>query len=109
MPAPGGRRIGAGRKPGVPNKLNADIKAMIVGALQDVGGQQYLAERALDQPQAFMSLLGRVLPLQLTGENGAPIAVDFRWADATPSPQQVIEAEPDMSLGLVFIEADASD
>ena len=73
---------GAGRKPGVPNKLSADIKEMVLGALSDVGGRDYLAARALDQPVAFMGLVGKVLPSQLTGENGAPIAVDFRWADA---------------------------
>ena len=89
MPRIGGKREGAGRKPGVPNKLNATIKQMIVGALDDVGGRDYLAARALDQPVAFMGLIGKVLPLQLTGENGAPIAVDFRWADATPPPPTI--------------------
>lgn len=84
MAGKGGKQPGAGRPKGVPNKLNGDIKAMIVGALQDAGGREYLTARAFDQPVAFMHLIGRVLPLQVTGENGAPISVDFRWADATP-------------------------
>jgi hypothetical protein len=57
---------------------------MVIGALQDVGGRQYLAARALDQPVAFMSLLGRVLPLQVTGEAGGPIHFSFEWAPAQP-------------------------
>jgi len=99
--APGERR--GGRAKGVPNKLNATIKELIVGALDDVGGREYLAARALDQPVAFMGLLGRVLPLQLTGENGAPIAVDFRWADALPATlaEPVIDADETISVTFV--------
>ena len=69
---------------------------MVLGALSDVGGRDYLAARALDTPTAFMGLIGKILPTQLTGENGAPIAVDFRWADALPPPQRdndVIESD----------------
>ena len=80
----GGRRPGSGRPKGAVAKETADIKAMITGALQSLGGVEYFAARALDQPVAFMALVGRVLPLQVTGENGGAIAVDFRWADATP-------------------------
>lgn len=100
MPGNGGRRAGAGRPKGVPNKLNATIKEMVLGALGDVGGQRYLADRALDQPVAFMGLLGRVLPLQITGENGGALAIDFRWADATPdvTDDKTIEATADMVL-----------
>ena len=97
----GGRQPGAGRPKGVPNKLNGDIKAMIVGALSDVGGRDYLAARAIDQPVAFMGLLGKVLPLQLTGENGAPIAVDFRWADATPPPPTI---DADETISVTFVD-----
>jgi hypothetical protein len=38
---PGGN-AGKGRKAGVPNKLTKDLKAMILGALSDAGGQSYL-------------------------------------------------------------------
>lgn len=33
---PGERR--GGRKPGTPNKITADLKAMILGALDEAGG-----------------------------------------------------------------------
>lgn len=84
MPRTGGKREGAGRPKGVPNKLNGDIKTMIVGALCAAGGQDYLLRQAEQNPVAFMGLIGRVLPLQVTGENGGALVVDIHWADATP-------------------------
>lgn len=62
-----------GRKAGTPNKLPAAIKAMIEGALSDVGGQAYLARQAEENPVAFMGLVGKVLPLQITGDKANPI------------------------------------
>ena len=87
MPKTGGRPKGipksGGRAKGTPNKFNADVKAMVLTALNNAGGADYLTERALDCPTAFLALVGRVLPMQVTGANGSPIAVDFRWADAS--------------------------
>jgi hypothetical protein len=71
----GGKREGSGRKPGVPNKINADLKEMILGALSDAGGRSYLAARASDTPAAFLTLIGKVLPMQITGEGGGPVFV----------------------------------
>jgi len=69
--APGERR--GGRTSGTPNKFNADLKNMILGALNDAGGQAYLAARAIDTPGPFLALIGKVLPMQLTGEPGAKV------------------------------------
>ena len=69
-----GRKTG-GRQPGSVNKLNADLKEMILGALSDVGGRDYLALRAKDTPAAFLTLIGKVLPMQITGEGGGPVFV----------------------------------
>lgn len=71
---PGGKRPGAGRKPGVPNKLTGELKEMILKAADLAGGEggtvEYLKTQATANPNAFMSLLGRVLPLQGTGPQG---------------------------------------
>ena len=61
----GGARPGAGRPKGVPNKLTKTIKDAIEAAFDQVGGPDYLARMAEEQPVAFMSLLGKVLPTQL--------------------------------------------
>ena len=63
--ANGGKRPGAGRKKGSVGKIGADVKAMILEAFEGVGGASYLQTQAIDNPTAFMTLLGKVLPLQL--------------------------------------------
>ncbi len=54
-----------GRKAGTPNKLNATVKQAIEAAFDKVGGADYLARMAEDQPAAFMTLLGKVIPTQV--------------------------------------------
>lgn len=55
----------AGRKAGIPNKLNASVKAAIEQAFDKVGGATYLERIARDEPAVFCQLLGKVLPTQL--------------------------------------------
>ncbi len=71
-----GRRAGPGRKKGVPNQVTAELKDMILQSLVDVGGVDYLRERALDPKTApaFLTLLGKILPMQLTGAGGRTLA-----------------------------------
>jgi hypothetical protein len=68
---PGERR--GGRKKGVPNKITATVKEAIEKAFEGVGGHRYLIEQANKNPTAFMTLLGKVLPTQITGAGGGPI------------------------------------
>lgn len=60
--------------------MNAQLKEMILEAAElagnDMGGGgtvKYLRTQATLQPAAFMSLLGRVLPLQIGGDPENPI------------------------------------
>ena len=50
---------------------------MIVMALDQVGGIQYLAETARSHPAAFLALVGKVMPMQVTGENGGAIQISW--------------------------------
>jgi len=61
----GGRRKGAGRKKGVPNKNTTLLKDAIMCAFDEVGGQEYLQTLAIENPTVFAQLLGKVLPLQV--------------------------------------------
>ena len=54
---------------------------MILAALGKAGGEQYLLARSADQPVAFMTLVGKVLPLQLTGEGGGAIIIQATSLD----------------------------
>lgn len=56
---------GKGRVKGVPNKTTKALKDMILQALANVGGEAYLASQAAKNPNAFLALVGRVLPLQV--------------------------------------------
>lgn len=68
----GGRRPGAGRPKGSLNTKSIALKEMILGALDKAGGIEYLAAQAAENPSAFLSLVGRVLPMtvQGSGEDG---------------------------------------
>jgi hypothetical protein len=56
---------GKGRPKGSVNKVNADVKAMVLEALHHAGGAEYLYMHAIDNPKAFMTLVGRVLPMTI--------------------------------------------
>ena len=64
-----------------PNKNTAAIKDMILEALHGAGGVDYLQDRAKDPrtAAAFLGLVGKVLPMQVTGENGAPVKIAIEW------------------------------
>ena len=76
----GGRREGAGRKKGVPNRITALLKDQVLQALDEAGGVAYLVTLARENPNAFSSLLGRILPTQVTGPNDGPLQVDNRYS-----------------------------
>lgn len=74
---PKGVRVG-GRQKGTPNVLTATLKDMILQALSDAGGVTYLSKQAEESPAAFLTLVGKVLPLQVTGDAKAPLEVSIR-------------------------------
>lgn len=79
-PAKNLTNMGKGRPKGVPNKATGQIKDMILKALETAGGDKYLARQAVENPGAFMTLVGKVLPLQLTGDKDNPIVIQNKEA-----------------------------
>ena len=75
-----GQKGGPGRPKGLPNSVNADVKAMILQALHNAGGAEYLTECANTEKTktAFLSLIGRVLPMQVTGADGGAVKQHIR-------------------------------
>lgn len=74
-----------GSRAGIPNKATKELKDMILAALDNAGGAEYLTERANDPrtAPAFLALVGKVLPMtvQGTGKDGAintSLVVTFR-------------------------------
>jgi hypothetical protein len=71
---PGERR--GGRRKGTPNKTTAQLKEAILDAAKAAGGggddgiTVYLTKLAGENSTAFASLLGKVLPMTVSGEGG---------------------------------------
>ena len=66
---------GPGRPKGSHNKVTRELKDMILGALDKAGGVEYLQAKAETHPAAFLALVGKVLPLQVTGDKDAPLTI----------------------------------
>lgn len=64
---------GKGRRKGVPNKTTGAVKEMVLAALEGVGGIAYLQQQAAENPTAFLTLVGKVLPLQVSAEHKGEI------------------------------------
>jgi len=64
-----------GRQSGTPNRMTASIREAMVEAFHRAGGADYLERVALENPQVFCSLLGKVMPLQVTGPDGGDVQV----------------------------------
>ena len=75
-------KAGIGRQKGVPNKITMEIRQMILMALDNAGGVEYLTEQARANPGAFMALLGKILPTQITGKDGGPVGLVTADAEA---------------------------
>lgn len=77
-----GKKTG-GRKKGTPNKLTGELKDLILNALSEAGGLKYLVTQAQNNPTAFLTLVGKVLPMQVSGPGGGaiPHAVEVRIVD----------------------------
>ena len=80
-------KAGPGRPKGLKNKWTTDVKAMILGALDKKGGQEWLEEQMEKNPVAFMTLLGKVIPSEVKADVTATVQnitrkiVDARNAD----------------------------
>ena len=76
---------GKGRVKGVPNKTTALLKDAILRAAEAAGGDAtdtspggmiaYLTQQAKANPGPFMALLGKVLPMQVTGAEGGALEI----------------------------------
>ena len=75
------RKKTGGRQKGTPNKQTALLKdAILQAAIKTGGGKdglvKYLRERAEENPAAFMTLLGKALPMQVANDDsGEPFKI----------------------------------
>lgn len=72
--------MGKGRPKGSPNRTTALLKDAILKAAEQAGNKlgkeglvSYLEAQATESPAAFLSLLGKVLPMQVVGDPDQPL------------------------------------
>lgn len=75
---------GRGRPKGSLNKTTAAIKDMITQALDKAGGVDYLLAQSNSNPTAFLGLVGKVLPLQVSGDPDNPVIHEIRRTVVRP-------------------------
>jgi hypothetical protein len=85
-----GKTPGSGRKKGTTNGDVAKLREIILGALDQGGGQQWLVQQMTDNPSAFLSLIGRVLPkdVNVGGQPENPIITKIELvplSDSSPN------------------------
>ena len=66
-----------GRQKGVTNKATAELKDMLLTALSEAGGKDYLLRQAYENPPAFLTLLGKILPRDVTASVDTKTEVKF--------------------------------
>lgn len=73
-----GKKTG-GRQKGTPNKVNALLKDAILQAAEDAGGEGgivgYLTLQAHENPAAFLTLIGKVLPMQINATHEGSVSI----------------------------------
>ena len=81
----GSGKAGPGRPKGVPNKNTTILKDAVLRAAAAAGGkgglEGYLTLQAIENPGPFLSLLGKVLPMQVEGNLGVTVVIASRDAD----------------------------
>jgi len=61
-----GKKTG-GRVAGTPNKATKAVKDAVIEAFELAGGVGYLVQVAKDDPKTFLSIVAKVIPLQVEG------------------------------------------
>jgi len=69
------RPSNAGRKKGVANKNVQQLRDMILNALAKAGNDDYLYQQSLENPVAFMNLIGKILPKQIDATIEGELAI----------------------------------
>lgn len=74
-----------GRKKGQQLTVTIELKEMILQALSGAGGVAYLQAQAAKSPAAFLTLVGKVLPLQVKQETDGHLTVEIVRFEGAPA------------------------
>lgn len=82
--ANGGKRVGAGRPKGVPNKLSMTVKDNVIAVFDAIGGAKTMADWAEGNQTEFFKLYSKLLPTDLNVAGD----VTINWPLAKPKIEQ---------------------
>ena len=68
MARPKGQPKLGGRKKGTENKTTATLKQMIIAAMDEVGGKDYLVKISESDPKAFLAFVGKIIPTEIQAD-----------------------------------------
>lgn len=57
---------GPGRPKGSQNRVTSDVRQMVHKALNEAGGVEYLLIQSRENPVAFLSLVGKIIPKEVS-------------------------------------------
>jgi hypothetical protein len=99
---PKGLAKSGGRAKGTPNKTTALLKDAILKAAEGAGGKAglvgYLQTQALENPGPFMTLLGKVLPMQVAGPEGEALTPTIVFRTIYTDADGLISADPNAAM-----------
>lgn len=67
------KRPRGGSRKGIPNKVTRTVKEAVEHAFQQVGGADYLAGLAITEPRAFVALVSKLIPNNISVDGGLKI------------------------------------
>jgi hypothetical protein len=98
---------GKGRPKGVPNKFGVGLKGAILQSFAEVGGIKWLNKLAESHPPVYATLLGRVLPLEVTGAGGGPLIVSWDMSGfSTPNAPAIASPNAPLIEGAIVRDAE---
>lgn len=71
-----------GRPKGAQNRVQKELREMILGALNDAGGQSYLVAQAHAEPKSFLALIAKVVPKEVIAQVDTSVVLTISKTDA---------------------------
>lgn len=78
---------GPGRPPGLCNRVTRTVKDMVETALKNAGGAKYLERQAMEEPAAFLTLVGKLIPkdINLGGDKKGSLSLHIDLSASHPA------------------------
>jgi hypothetical protein len=68
-----------------PNSLTVNARDSIWKVFHDLGGVRHMKAWAEENPTEFYKLYGKLVPTQVTGEEGGPVKITVEWQQSSGS------------------------